>query len=242
MTAVRGMRRVLLTAASLIASGLLCMAAPPPAPLTGFPFADEELSYALKWPGGLPLGEAHLKAKQSSAGWDFTMSLDGSLPGFDLKDEYKASAPGDLCTAAFSRTAAHGAKKSAETEAVDAGRGVVKRETLHGGGTSELTVPPCVRDALTFLFYSRRELGQGRVPAAREILFGNLYRAQMDYGGAETVTASGKVEVSDKVGVTLKGPASDFHFQMYFARDAARTPLLIKVPLEMGTFSMELVH
>jgi hypothetical protein len=29
---------------------------------------------------------------------------------------------------------------------------------------------------------------------------------------------------------------------MYFARDAARTPLLFKVPLAMGTFSMELVR
>lgn len=238
MTAERGSQLILLT----IAATFLCQAATPPAPLTGFPFADEELSYVLKWPGGLPLGEGHLKAKQSSKGWDFTIGLDGSIPGFELKDEYKASASADLCTASFTRTATHGTRKTAETETVDGERGVARRETQHGGGTSELTVPPCVRDALTFLFYSRRELGQGRVPSAREILFGNLYRAQMDYGGAETVTVSGRAEVSDKVGVTLQGPASEIHFQMYFARDPARTPLLIKVPLEMGTFSMELVR
>jgi hypothetical protein len=29
---------------------------------------------------------------------------------------------------------------------------------------------------------------------------------------------------------------------MFFARDAARTPLVIRVPLSAGTFSMELVR
>jgi hypothetical protein len=29
---------------------------------------------------------------------------------------------------------------------------------------------------------------------------------------------------------------------MFFAGDAARTPLLIRVPLSVGTFSMELVR
>ena len=80
------------------------------------------------------------------------------------------------------------------------------------------------------------------MPAAREILFGGLYQAQMDYAGAETVTASGKAEVSDKVAVTMKGPASTLRLEMFFARDAARTPLIIRVPLSLGTFSMELVR
>jgi hypothetical protein len=234
------------TALLMLAGGWLAtagVAAPPAAPaLTGFPFQDEELTYTLKWPGGLSLGEGRLKAKHNATSWDFTMSLDGSIPGFDVKDNYNANAPGDLCTAMFERTSTHGPRKTAEKETIDSERGVVKRETLKGGGSSELPVSPCVRDALTFLFYSRRELGQGRVPAAREILFGNLYRTQMDYAGAETVTASGKSEVSDKVAVTMKGPASSFRFEMYFARDAARTPLLIKVPLTLGTFSMELVR
>jgi len=232
---------LLILAAGVLPGAAACMAAPQ-APLTGFPFADEELSYTLKWPGGITLGEGHLKAKHSSTAWDFALSLDGSIPGFDVKDDYKANAPGDLCTAVFERTSTHGARKTAEKETVDDARGMVKRETLKGGGSSEFQVMPCVRDALTFLYYSRRELGQGRVPAAREILFGNLYRAQMDYAGAETVTASGKAEVSDKVAVTMKGPASNIRFEMYFARDAARTPLLIKVPLALGTFSMELVR
>jgi hypothetical protein len=47
---------------------------------------------------------------------------------------------------------------------------------------------------------------------------------------------------TDKVTCTVKGPNSEVKFDMYFARDPARTPLVIKAPLAMGTFSMELIR
>jgi hypothetical protein len=40
----------------------------------------------------------------------------------------------------------------------------------------------------------------------------------------------------------VTGPKSSFSLETFFARDAARTPLLIRVPLSAGTFSMELVR
>ena len=48
--------------------------------------------------------------------------------------------------------------------------------------------------------------------------------------------------VTDKVTCTVKGPASRFDFEMYFARDPARTPLLVNIPLPLGSISMELVR
>ena len=56
------------------------------------------------------------------------------------------------------------------------------------------------------------------------------------------IPIDGKQVQSDEVTCTVKGPASEFKFDMYFARDAARTPLLVKVPLAMGKFSMELIR
>jgi hypothetical protein len=47
---------------------------------------------------------------------------------------------------------------------------------------------------------------------------------------------------ADRMVANLKGPASEHTFEMYFARDAARTPVLVKLPLAMGSFSMELVR
>jgi hypothetical protein len=48
--------------------------------------------------------------------------------------------------------------------------------------------------------------------------------------------------VTDKVVSNVKGPASTVEFEMYFARDPARTPLLVKLPLPIGSISMELVR
>jgi len=52
----------------------------------------------------------------------------------------------------------------------------------------------------------------------------------MDYTGAQTIAVSDKPTVTDHLVVNVKGPKSSFSFEMFFARDAARTPLLIRVP------------
>ena len=57
-----------------------------------------------------------------------------------------------------------------------------------------------------------------------------------------TITVGDKTTVTDHVVVSVKGPKADFNFEIFFARDAARTPLLIRLPLSLGTFSMELVR
>jgi hypothetical protein len=119
----------------------------------------------------------------------------------------------------------------------------VTRKTIpNGGGQSEFSIPDCVKDGLTMLFYARRELGQGRVPAGQQILFGGLYDLSLTYAGEQTVQVGGKAAVSDKVIGSVKGPSSTETFEMYFARDPARTPLLVKVPFAVGRFSMELVR
>jgi hypothetical protein len=45
---------------------------------------------------------------------------------------------------------------------------------------------------------------------------------------------------ADRVNISLHGPASELSFTVFFAQDAARTPVLFRVPLALGTFSMEL--
>jgi hypothetical protein len=209
-------------------------------PLTGFPFAEEDLTYTIGWPSGLSLGETRLHAKHSGANWNFELTVDAGVPGFQVKDLFHSESTADFCTVSFDRNTSQGTRKTLETETV--GGGMLTRRTLNGGGESTLAVPDCVKDALTYLYFARRELGQGRVPAAQQILFGGLYRARLDYAGAQTIEIGNKPVESDKVVCAIQGVASDFKFEMYFARDPARTPLLVKVPLAMGTFSMELVR
>jgi hypothetical protein len=210
--------------------------------LTGFPFTDESLNYSIKWPTGAGLGEAHLRAKAATPGWSFEMTLSGGIPGFEVNDRYASHANADFCSEDFFRQFVHGRRKGNETETIDRSHAMVTRVTTSGGGKSEFAVPDCTKDALTLLFYARRELGQGRVPAAQQMLFGGLYQVRMTYTGAETIPVAGTPAMTDKVVCDVKGPSSGVQFEVWFARDAARTPVLFKVPFSLGRFSMELVR
>ena len=56
------------------------------------------------------------------------------------------------------------------------------------------------------------------------------------------IPSGGKTVTTDHVNVYIKGPASNLTVEVFYARDAARTPLLFKVPVSLGTVSLELVR
>jgi len=212
-------------------------------PLTGFPFTNETLSYTVNWPSGLSLGESHMTATSDLSGWHYELSLDAGIPGFTVKDVFRATSSAASCSSSFNKDSVHGSKKTNETVTID--HATATRHSNYGGkegGTTTIAVPDCVRDALTFLYFTRRELGQGRVPPAQQIIFGGLYNITLTYTGAETVKVGDKPVLTDKLICRVKGPASDIQFEAYFDRDPARTPVAIRVPLIMGNFSLELVR
>jgi Protein of unknown function (DUF3108) len=229
---------------------VLVMAGAPPMlaadQLTGFPFQNETLRYRVNWPGGPSLGNVTLTAhKADDGGWDFDMSTTVGIPLVPIADQYKSSASGvDLCSSMLRREISHGSKKVSEKTEFDQKQNQAQRQTLvpPGGGKSEFAIPTCGRDALAFQYFARREMGQGRVPPAGKVFFGAGYEVKMDYTGAQDVPVAGKPVVTDHLNVSVKGPASDFSFEIFYARDPQRTPLLIRIPVSIGTVSLELVR
>jgi hypothetical protein len=143
------------------------------------------------------------------------------------------------------RDSIHGSKSAKEKTTFDQDKQTARRQTEYpnDGGYSDMTTGPCGRDAISFLYFARKELGQGRVPPPQVVYFGAPYTVQQSYTGAQNITlADKKPEVTDHLVFTVKGPKADFSVEVNYARDAARTPLLIKIPLAVGTLSMELVR
>ncbi len=236
---MKRIRHLILAAAAALPLALVAIAQ------TGFPFQDETLHYNVNWPSGLSLGDATFTAQHLGDVWELAMTLDAGIPGFKVSDKVRSSATrSSLCSLDLERDISHGAKKTRENTAFDQKKGEATRITMYppGGGKSTIAIPSCARDAMAFLYFARRELGQGRVPPPQQVFFGSAYSVRMDYTGAQTITAGDKPAVTDHLVVHVKGPKSDFSFEMFFARDAARTPLIIRVPLSAGTFSMELVR
>lgn len=209
---------------------------------------EEVLNYTVNWPSGLSLGEGQMTTRRlrppDGAGerLEFTFKLEAAVPGFHVKDEYQSAATPAYCSLQLLKNATHGKKRVHEKTTFDLVRGLAERTTLGGGGRSEFAIQPCVKDGLTFLHFVRRELGQGRLPPAQTVYFGAPYQIRIRYLGTLRVRDAETDTEADRLSVSVKGPASENTFEILFAREEARTPVLVRVPLAMGSFSMELVR
>ncbi len=212
------------------------------------PILDETLNYAVNWPSGLSLGEAQSRAARLPAvdgqpeRWEFRFSIEAAIPGFQVAERYRSVATAELCGLELEKNSIRGKRKAIETTTFDARRGVLTRATSGGGGKSEVPIAACAKDGVTFLYHLRQQLRQGRIPSAQKVYLGAGYDLRFQYAGVQTLAIAGERIEADRLLATFKGPASEMTFEIFVARDEARTPVLIRAPLALGTFSLELVR
>jgi hypothetical protein len=227
---------------SLTLVAIAAMAATASAPT----FDSELLRYSINWPSGLSLGEAQLRSTRvkptpkSAERYDFEFSIDAGIPGFTVGDKFRSEASPDFCSIEFEKVSSHGKKKANEKTTFDPEKGTATRETKDGGKT-EVTTAQCAKDALDFLYYVRRELAQGRLAPRQPVYFGASYEVRLEFAGTQMLRLGESSLEADRLNGSLKGPSSEVKFEAYFLKDAARTLAMVKVPLAVGTFSMELV-
>lgn len=206
------------------------------------PLSAESLRYSINWASGLSLGEATLRADKGKQRWDFEVTLDASIPGFALRDDYRSSATPDLCSLELDKTFAHGPRKGDETVTFDQQNHTATRETLNGGGKADLSISACAKDALTFMQFARNELAQGRLAPQQPVDFGALYNVRIVFTGAQKIKLGDQPVDADRILATVKGPTTELTVEIFFARDAVRTPLLARIPLSLGSFTVELIR
>lgn len=206
------------------------------------PGATETLRYNVNWPSGLSLGEATLTTDNvdaSAASRKFELRLDASIPGFAVIDEVTSLAKPDFCSIRLDTKLKHGTKIREERTEFKPEEGFAERQTAKGGKT-KLPLNTCGRDALALIYYLRSELKQGRLPGAQTIYFGAAYNLSFKFGGSSNLQLASGSEPADKLDITIQGPASKHSIEVFFGRDAMRTPLIFRVPLPLGAFTMEL--
>jgi hypothetical protein len=207
--------------------------------------AAESLNYSINWASGLSVGEGTLSSTKSSdparPTWTFDMVLDASVPGYAVRDRYHSTANADLCSMRLEKEMARGQRKTQETVTFDPAKHRAKRETKDGGN-SEFDTGLCARDALAFLAFVRKELEQGRLAPQQSVVLGAQYQVRFEYTGVQRIQVGTTMTEAERIQTSITGPGSGITLELFFARDAARTPLLARIPLSVGTLTVELVR
>jgi hypothetical protein len=218
--------------ASFLLLGLTAIAADSTVP-------NETLHYSVNWPTGVSLGEALLSASGSPAHMHFAFDLDASAPAFPVSDRFRSDASGGFCSSEFEKSISQGSKKADDKETFDSATGTVTRGS--GSAQAEMLSNPCGKDALTFLYFLRQELSHGRIPQQATVFFGAPYEVRLNSAGTESIKIGNASVDADRITATATGPSSSISFEMLFLKDQARTLAVVRVPLALGKFSMELV-
>jgi hypothetical protein len=202
----------------------------------------ESLAYSVNWSSGLSVGEARLESKKTASDRrELLFTLEASIPGFEVVDRYRSLATAALCSVEFEKDSRHGKRVTHELTAFDQQGSTATRQTPGGGGSSRIDTSACAKDALAFLEYLRREVAAGRLPPAQTVYFGGPYQIRLESAGQQWLELGGEAMDVDRITASVKGKTSDVTFEIFLARDSSRRPVLVRLPLPPGTFSMELV-
>lgn len=217
-----------------------------PAAPKSAPFPQKEsLRYALNWESGLNLGDAQLTAGPSAtgdgAGWEFTFQLQAAVPKFPIAEFTRSLATANFCTVESEKKAIRGKRKTDEKTTFETRLLKANRQTLNGG-KSEIPVSACAKDALTFLYFLRRELAQGRLPQAQAVLYGAPYDIGVQYIGTQKLKVGDEETDVERIGISIKGPVVNQNIEILFLKDAVRTPARVRVALPVGAISMDLAR
>lgn len=201
---------------------------------------SETLRFTVNWPSGLSLGEGQMTSSFEAGRWNFSYRVEAAIPAFAIVEGAKSQATEPLCSLELLKNSTRGKRKTEEKTTFDSEKLTAKRQTIvKDGGVSEIKITSCAKDALTFVHFLRRELAAGRLPAAQPVYYGAGYQTRVQYVGTQNIRAGAAMVETDKLLAHIKGPASEFSVELFFARDAARTPVLFQIPLAMAKFTVE---
>ncbi len=198
-------------------------------------WADENINYSVKWPGGATHGRGQFKTDTAAANMAF--SVDASIGGTFATPDVPAkgsfqSARNNGCTTLLSKRYEVGFRKSSETTTVN---GTTGTRQSTPGGSSTFTTAACPVDVLAYIEVFRKALSAGQKPTSATVLFGATYQLAITY----PTPTNGNVDTAHFV---VTGPKSTTTVEIDFQKDATRTPVTIRVPMTVGTVALEIVR
>lgn len=202
--------------------------------------SGEKLTYRLLWPSGVSLGEAFLEASPAGAETHFQMTVEINLPQYPLRHTSSSVAAGEgLCSLRFRQETAGGGKKWAE-ESIEFDQAAHQAHWTRNGQTTTASIAECAQDPLTFIYFFRSRLAEGKPLDLQTLYRGGNFNVNVKKAGIETVAVRGQPRQTEKFVVTYPGPDQEMTFELWIATDAERLPVRLRVPSPLAVFTAEL--
>lgn len=204
-----------------------------------FPWPEgEKLELEIFWPSGVTMGEATLQASNVKDMHFLSASMEVVLPQGRMLYKFTSTTDANLCSREFHQSVERGRKFWEEVTRFDseAGTASVSRD----GKTREIAAGKCARDPLAYLYYYRAQSAAGKHPSQDSLfLTGPL---------ALTITAKGKEQVkinriarqADRYQIAYPSETGPGTLELWLDGSARQTPVAIRLPLPLATFSAEL--
>ncbi|MBI1956280.1 MAG: DUF3108 domain-containing protein [Acidobacteria bacterium] len=200
----------------------------------------EKLTYKILWPSGIRLGEAILEASPSGAETHFQVTVEVSLPQYALRHITSSAAAGEgLCSLRFHQETGEGAKKWWE-ESVEFDQAAHEAHRTRDGQTTTASIAACAQDPLTFIYYFRSRLAEGKPLDSGTLYRGGNFNVRVRAAGAATVAFRGQQRAAEKYVVTYPSQNQEMTIELWISTDAERVPVRIRVPSPLAVFTAEL--
>jgi Protein of unknown function (DUF3108) len=205
--------------------------------------SGERLTFNLLWPSGLDLGEAFLEASKAGQEIHLKATVAAELPQHRIGYTLDSITDEQFCSVRASETLQEGADMRETSYEFDQEQHVVRRS--RDGETTEHPIPPCARDPLALLYHFRRQLALGQVPIGTPEAVGAFfldgdYSVRYEAITPETVGPGSNQWEGDRFFITAGGADGEHRFEMWVRPDNLRTPVAIRIPFPLATFTAEL--
>lgn len=212
-----------------------------PAPLRAqiFPWPDgEKLLAEILWPSGVSMGEATLEARSLQDRIHLTAHVEVALPQGRLLYRYSSTATAGLCSLEFRRSSQRSGKFWEEITRFDPETGMAS--VTRDGHTREAASGKCPRDPLTYLYYYRAQAAAGKRPTTETLFLNGALPLRIESNRRESVKVNRIERQGERYRITFPSAAGEGNVEIWLDGATRQTPIAVRLPLPLATFSAEL--
>jgi hypothetical protein len=198
----------------------------------------EKLVFEIFWPSGVSMGEATLEAKSIKDNLYFSAVAEVGLPQGRILYKYSSIASPDLCSREFRQSVERPGKFWEEITKFDADTG--KATISRDGRSREVSAAKCSRDPLALLYYYRAQAAAGKKASSETLFLGAPLSLRIEAKGKEQIKIKQTERRGEHYKVAYPSAAGERSLELWLSDSPAQTPIAVRLPLPLATFSAEL--